>query len=134
MTLTELRDSVNHALDHWRNSDDPEVVITLSNPSVGPRASCGVLNATLGFDWEYGQFRIQPQENLRMEGRTLEDPTETYVVQYLYDYRNKRHVIHYCRNCGNVVNKDVNFCQHCGQRIKISDKIHATKDYRTNKL
>ena len=132
MTLTELRDSVNHALDHWRDSDDPEVVITLSNPSVGPRASCGVIYAALGFDWEYGQFRIQPQENLRREGRTLEDPVETYVHQYLYDKR--KQTIHHCRNCGYVVKKDANFCQHCGQRIKISDKIHAIKNYRTNKL
>lgn len=138
MTLTELRDSVNHALDQrrfWHDTDDPEVVITLANPSVGARASTKVKYVGMGSDWEHGQFRIEPEQRLRCEGRTLGDSLPTNAVKYIYDKRTR--IAHHCPNCGRDVDKDASYCKYCGQHVQISDEVWHTYDYRNinaNKL
>ena len=66
MTLRELKNSVDFALAHGCTGEE-EVLITLATQSVGARASARVSSANNGFDWEHGQFRIEPEISLRAE-------------------------------------------------------------------
>ena len=128
MNLKELKDAVDFALDHGCDGSE-EVRITLSGPTVGARASANVQSANLGFDWEYGQFRIEPAVSLRADGRTLEDPLETICAEYIYDKR--REIVHHCPNCGNIVKKTHKYCSTCGQKITPGTRMLFSKDYRT---
>lgn len=130
MELSELKDAVDFALAHGCDGES-EVLITLANPSVGGRASAKVANANPGFDWEHGQFRIEPALPLRADGRTLEDPMETRCAEYIYDSR--RQIVHHCPSCGNVVKKTHKFCPTCGQKIVPGARMLFSKDCRTTK-
>lgn len=41
--------------------DPSRVVIDISKPSIGPTATCPVVSANYGFDWERGLFLIRPE-------------------------------------------------------------------------
>ncbi|MDP1712202.1 MAG: hypothetical protein Q8K86_07075 [Candidatus Nanopelagicaceae bacterium] len=40
---------------------DDRIYVTLSIPAQGPRAWALIVSAHHGFDWEHGQFRLEPQ-------------------------------------------------------------------------
>ena len=130
MELNELKSAVDFALSHGCTGEE-EVLITLSNPSVGARAASKVVSANSGFDWEHGQFRIEPVDRLRAEGSALKDPRETRLAVYIYE--NRKSVVHHCPNCGNVVKKTHKYCPHCGQRITLGKKILFTRDCRVKR-
>lgn len=71
MKATELRDILN-APRMQRHLDD-EVVVLLSEPSMGPRAMTGVRYATSGSDWEKGRLLLSPTDYLvrRSENQAL---------------------------------------------------------------
>jgi hypothetical protein len=103
LTISRLRD--------YQKAEDIEVLITLSDASVGARASSRVEHAGLGFDWEQGQFRISPSKPLVTMGNNLSD---VRLVGYrIYDGRK----YYYCTRCDSRVAKDDKFCRHCGQRL-----------------
>ena len=61
MTLLELKERIDYIL-----IDNPElgrtrVLITTADPSVGARNGVTLSNANMGFDWETGQFRLEPE-------------------------------------------------------------------------
>ena len=128
MTLLQLKKSVDYAFQSGHNGDEP-VLITLEEPSIGPRASVGVSSASCGFDWEHYQFRIEPETPLKKDSLTRDDPIETYAVKYIYDKKTK--LVHHCRNCDRPVNKDAHYCENCGQKTKISNKVAFVHDYRS---
>lgn len=66
MTILELANCLSEALKQGASPND-EVYITTKElePSLGARPKCGTKYAGLGFDWEQGEFRIQPAEDLR---------------------------------------------------------------------
>ena len=128
MTLAQLKESIDYALLNGHSGDE-SVLITLKEPSIGPRASVVVSSASCGFDWEHYQFRIEPEVPLKKDGCTRDDPIETYAVKYIYEKRTK--LVHHCRNCDRPVNKDAHYCENCGQKIKISNKVAFVHDYRS---
>jgi hypothetical protein len=66
----------------------------------------------MGFDWEHGQFRIEPKDKLVRIGNTLNDVKPPYDRQY--DNR----AYWWCQTCGCKVSKDDKFCRTCGQKLK----------------
>lgn len=129
MKLSELKRVVDFSVGLWRDEKDPEVLITLANNSIGGRAATSVQHVGMGFDWESGQFRIEPEQRLYREGRTLEDPIKTIAFKYIYD--KKVRVIHHCPKCEAVVQKGAKFCSQCGQHISINSEVSYSHDYRT---
>ena len=65
MTLAELKKIVDAYYEgKYVNPDEVNVIITLEEMSMGPRAGTGVESIFMGFDWESNQLRIQPKEKL----------------------------------------------------------------------
>lgn len=113
MTLNELKQAIEGArIFPHESPDEIEVIITLQEPSMGPRAGVSLKHAIMGFDWEAGQFRLQPEDALARKGRALGDAMEPGCRKM--DGR----MVHYCRNCGEQVLTRDNFCSRCGQKLK----------------
>lgn len=62
MTLDELKHAVDFLVGRGYGSN--EVVITTRDSAVGGRAYSKVTNICQGMDWEKGQIRISPVNNL----------------------------------------------------------------------
>lgn len=103
LTISRLRD--------YQKAEDIEVLITLSDASVGARASSRVEHAGLGFDWEQGQFRLSPSKPLVTMGNNFSDVK--LAACRTYDGRK----YYCCTRCDSRVAKDDKFCRRCGQRL-----------------
>ena len=114
MTLKELRESIDLALSFQHDSEKNEVVITLVEPSVGGRANSKVRCAVNGFDWEKGQFRIEPVEELVRKGRDLKTAIPA-KERLSFD---KTCTVFRCPICDGKINKNDYFCRFCGQKLK----------------
>lgn len=67
MNLKELKDAIDTIAENMLNNanlEDIDVRINLSEPSICCRASVGVENIMMGFDWEQNQLRIEPNESI----------------------------------------------------------------------
>lgn len=68
MTVERLRDILNEMAESpfWKKEKESQVVITIENFEVnwGGRLYEKVQSVGLGFDWEMGQFRIEPENKL----------------------------------------------------------------------
>ena len=60
MKLFELCDLCNTMVAE--GNGNAEVVITISEPSIGGRAKVDIASIYPGFDWERGQVRIEPEK------------------------------------------------------------------------
>lgn len=95
-----------------QNSEEIPILITLSENSIGPRASCEIKSAGLGFDWEHNQFRIQPTDELVHKENRYLDVKPVKCKQY--DGR-KYYV---CSICQQKISKNDRYCRYCGQKLK----------------
>ena len=68
MTGERLRDILNELAEnpYWKQDKESQVVITIENfeANCGGRPYEKVQSVGLGFDWEAGQFRIEPENKL----------------------------------------------------------------------
>ena len=68
MTVERLRDILNELAEnpYWKQDKESQVVITIENfeANLGERPYEKVQSVGLGFDWEAGQFRIEPENKL----------------------------------------------------------------------
>lgn len=68
MTVERLRDILNEMAENpcWKQDKESQVVITIENfeANLGGRPYEKVQSVGLGFDWEMGQFRIEPENKL----------------------------------------------------------------------
>lgn len=68
MTVERLRDILNELAEnpYWKQYKESQVVITIENfeANQGGRPYEKVQSVGLGFDWETGQFRIEPENKL----------------------------------------------------------------------
>lgn len=115
MKLSELKATVDFTIEclrDYESPDDIEVLITLSDNSVGARASSTVRYAGMGIDFEHGQFRIAPGKRLVTMGNGLQDIKPAgYKV-----YEGRKY--YYCQRCGNKVSKDDFYCRSCSQKLR----------------
>lgn len=114
MNLLDLKHAVDFTIDHLHHQNPKEinVVITLSESSMGARASSAVKYAGQGMDWEHGQFRLEPIKNLVTKGNNLTDVKS--VVCRQYDGRN----FYFCPRCNEKIAKKDNYCRGCSQKLK----------------
>jgi hypothetical protein len=114
MNLKELKEAVDLTIEHLKHQDpkDISVLITLSESSMGARASSSVKYTGMGFDWENGQFRIEPEKILVTKGNRLEDVKN--VTCRSFEGRNH----YYCPRCNAKITKNDIFCRDCGQKLR----------------
>ena len=114
MNLNELKIMVDSTIEHlhFEKPENIPVLITLSERSMGSRASSGVKYANMGFDWERGQFRIEPTKTLVSKGNSLTDVKD--VVIRRYEGRN----YYFCPMCQQKISKNDSYCRYCGQKLK----------------
>lgn len=115
MNLKELKTRVDFALDRLKSYENPEdipVLITLSETSMGARAFAHVKYASLGTDWERGQFRLEAMTPLASKGNRLEDVKP--AVCKVQEGKN----LYVCPRCIRKISKTDAFCKHCGQKLK----------------
>lgn len=115
MNLQQLKVTVDRTIEllqTHQNAEDIPILITLSNNSVGARGSCETKYVGMGFDWEYGQFRIEPLVRLVKMGDSLIDVKKPIQKEFM----EKKYYT--CARCEGKVAKDDRFCKHCGQRLR----------------
>lgn len=115
MNLKELNQNIQSTIKDLQNGRDPkniEVLITLSESSIGARAFTKVSCVGLGFDWESGQFRIEPQKTIVSKGNTTKNIKSVECKQF------KNRNYHFCPRCESKISKNDKFCRYCGQRLK----------------
>jgi len=115
MNLKELKTVVDSEINNLHSYEKPEdipVLVTLSETSIGSRAASGIKYAGMGFDWEQGQFRLEPVMKLVRKGNTLNDAKLIKCEQY--DGRN----YYFCPRCDQKISKDDKYCRHCSQMLK----------------
>jgi len=113
MKLTQLASAVNSALEHERRPEEIDVVITTALPymTCGQLPCACVRFASMGFDWEAGQFRIMPDEALMA--------VKHDVPQKVIEWRGNYH----CPKCEHMLSgkrkkTDIRFCSQCGTAVK----------------
>ncbi len=113
MKLTQLASAINSILQYERYPEKIDVVITTKLPYVtcGQLPCTGVRSVGMGFDWEAGQFRITPQEDLMC----IRHDAPQMVLEWNGNY--------HCPKCEYIISKgrkhdDMRFCCKCGQAVK----------------
>lgn len=115
LNLRELKENIEFTiknLKEYQKAEDIPVLITLSESSVGARASTNISCVGMGIDWEHGQFRIEPARAVVGKGNTLQDAKEIHCKKY--DNRN----YYFCPRCEGKISKNDKFCRYCGQKLK----------------
>jgi len=115
LNLLELKTNVDYIINNLRDYQDPKdiiVAITLSESSIGSRAFARIYSVGMGFDWESGQFRIEPQDSLVREGNTFKDVKKVECKPF--EGRN----YYFCPRCEGKISNDDKFCRYCGQKLK----------------
>ena len=113
MTLRELKNAIDTALQFEKNPENIDVVITTKLPfaTCGQRPCVGVRHVGIGFDWEQGQFRIEPKEKLM----AVKHDAPQKVMEWNGNY--------HCPKCEYMISKGrranvIKFCSKCGQAVK----------------
>jgi len=115
LNLLDLKMNIDYIISNLRDYENPkdiEVLITLSESSVGSRAFAKVKYVGMGFDWENGQLRIEPEKPIVSEGNTFKDIKKIKCEQF--EGRN----YYFCPRCESKISKDDKFCRYCGQKLK----------------
>ena len=112
MNLKELIDSLNFIKDKNVDFLNSPVLITLSSNSVGARAACTIRNVSVGFDWEHGQIRIEPNGKLIKKEFSRDIKKEVKSMEF------SGQKFTACPICILKVSKQDSYCRHCGQRLK----------------
>lgn len=113
MKLTELINCINLAYEHERHPDTIDVVIAIKVPymTVGQAPCVGIKSTYMGFDWEAGQFRIIPEENLMCVKHNV--PQEVINWNDVYCCPKCEHILSI-----NDKDPDIKFCSKCGQAVE----------------
>lgn len=112
MTAQELFDRLKWYLEVREVDPDTPVLITLSDSSIGGRASVGIQGLYTGMDWEQGQLRIEPKEKIFRNIKRMDMPVG--ITREIFGGVS----FNACGKCKMRIAKDDAFCRHCGQRLK----------------
>lgn len=125
MTLYDLKRSVDSYVDLGHGEND--ILITLSQKSVGARMSVGVRGIYAGFDFESGQIRIEPMEPICKRGRAKDDP----VAMNIFAFSSPRK-FYSCPMCEETVKKDAHYCPRCGQHLFFDPTKEPLDSYKSD--
>lgn len=114
MKLKELYEISKSLMEQGKAED--EVLITLSESSVGARASAPINSVYAGFDWEHGQVRVEPKDSLISKLKDRDKQLDARIIEY--NNLGRKHIIRKCPICENHLKKDDKYCSRCGQAIK----------------
>lgn len=115
MKLSQLIDAITLASKYEKHPENIDVVITTKLPyaTCGQRPYTNVTCVGMGFDWEAGQFRITPQEDLMEIKEAVPQRVKEWRGAYL------------CPKCeytlGIGINPSIKFCSKCGQAVRWND-------------
>lgn len=114
MNLEELKMIVDNTIKHlhYEKPNEVPVLITLTESSMGARAATSVRYANMGFDWEKGQFRLEPNEKLVKRGNSLTDVKSVECREY----EGKKY--YFCPRCQQKISKNDRYCRYCSQKLK----------------
>ncbi|MEX0597810.1 MAG: hypothetical protein WD512_15060 [Candidatus Paceibacterota bacterium] len=114
VNLEELKNLVDSTVEHLydKESKDVPLSINISEPSMGARAYSSVKYIGMGMDWEHGQLRITPEDELVRKGNSLKDVK--HVDCRPYDGRN----YYFCPRCQQKISKNDIYCRYCAQKLK----------------
>lgn len=115
MNLKQLKETVDKTIELLQSHQSPEeipVLITINNNSVGARGSCETKYVGMGFDWEHGQFRIEPSANLVKLADSLTD----IKVPIQKEFGGRKYYT--CVRCECRTSKDDRYCRQCGQKLR----------------
>ena len=82
MKFSELKNFVDSfSKNDCRAKIDPELVISISRPSVGPTASCGIDSIGSGCDWNAGKIIFRPAKQLveKPDSMALHDMASDFI-------------------------------------------------------
>lgn len=113
MLLSEFKDQVDFLNAHGHGENI--VLLTLSESSMGSRASTEVTGIYPGSDWEHGEVRLSTKKKII----SYEKDRDNAMQPRRKDYETGSRVRHLliCPKCENHLRKDDNYCSCCGQRI-----------------
>lgn len=114
MILSELKRQVDFLCENGHENN--QVLVTLSESSIGARAATGITGIHSGFDWEHGQIRISTEKKIISYDKNRDKVIEPRKEDHNIGTRT-RHLL-LCFKCENQLRKDDNYCSHCGQRVK----------------
>ena len=123
MTLQQLKNDIDKLIR--THNGDKEVRITLSEPSAGARASCGIAGIFSGIDWEYAQIRIEPDKSICSRGKEKSHPKEILIWKYTSPRQ-----FYTCPDCDQIIKKDHNFCPYCGQSVIFNKNAEPADSYK----
>lgn len=131
MNLIELKNHIDNLIRYTKNAEEKEVVIALTQSSMGPIASTGIKNIYPGIDWDKNRIIINPKRAIC--DKTLFENTGAIIdIKKSSDGKD----ICYCSKCHNKISKKDKYCKSCGIRLyKEEDFLPGGKDmkYKYNK-
>ena len=113
LTLENLNKRLELILKQNPEYNDNKVLVTLCELSMGARASEVIKSANIGFDWERGQFRLNPSEPLIHKSKDRDKPMNPIKKKMPGNTRS----YYYCVACQQKISKNDGYCKTCGQRI-----------------
>lgn len=111
MTCNELKNVLSSYCETGHGDDN--VMIILSEKSIGFHAASAVESALPGFDWDNGRILIHPIEKL------VRDKMSRDVEKIRVFWRDVLH----CPTCERRVSKKAKYCEHCGQKFSKEIKV-----------
>ena len=125
MTLNELKADIDSYVEE--GFGDWTVLINLTEPSIGARASVGIRGIYPGIDWEHRQMRIDPEEPIVRRGNARSDA----MPMRIWVYSGPRKFCT-CPICDNKVTKDTHYCSHCGQHVKYDSNVEPIDSWKAH--
>lgn len=113
MKLYELFMQIKSLIEIGHEND--VVLITLSQASCGARASVGIQDICVGFDWEHDQIRIITDEPIIKKYNDRDVGKLAICIEC--DYGTNKRRVRKCPICENHLSKKDRYCGNCGQAI-----------------
>lgn len=119
MKLSELKQDIDRLVYLPYTDEDRDVVITLSDPSVGARSFVDVRMVVPGIDWEHHQIRIEPADKIIRYSKDRDTPMLAHIMKEYSKADNKTYISCHCPRCGHSLRKEAKYCDSCGQAVTI---------------
>lgn len=114
MNLLEVKEYIDDLMKYTRHPEDKEVVIELSQSSIGPTASVGIRSIYQGIDWDSKRIIINPKRAIC--DKTLLDNNKMGRQFYTRESSDGK-ILHFCPECYTKISKKDKFCRNCGTKM-----------------